>query len=180
MFIVDDIQKDDAIHLYVWHMAVASDLEIYDIAGQDIILGPVTAKRRTTPRSDGGFKDLGLPIADRGVPMLLVRIIGSTSPELPEDMLNPALETINYIKSDDTHQFTGRSFGIGKRLSIPVRAISPDYKVLLYPFRYGDPLPKTEFVDGHLEVTSGQEISRVRVLPLKDGSSQLRIEGHAN
>ena len=36
-----------------------------------------------------------------------------------------------------------RSFGLDKRLVIASRSVAPDFRILLYPMRAGDPLPTT-------------------------------------
>jgi hypothetical protein len=44
-------------------------------------------------------------------------------------------------------------------LVIPSRAASPDFKIMIYPFRYGiDPLPQTDFSDTtQLKIKIGEE-----------------------
>ncbi|WP_297508569.1 hypothetical protein [uncultured Caulobacter sp.] len=175
VMIADDIQKDDRERLYEWRMAVPNDVEIHSIKGGDVILGPVSDKRDRTRRGDGGYKDVGAPTAAKGTPMLLVRVIDMAKPAVPEESPNINLQTLEYLKTDDTHQFAGRSFGVGKMLVIPNRGAAPGYRVLLYPFRQGEPLPKTTW-DGHaLVVERAGKTARVEAESASDGSTRLRI-----
>ncbi|MDC7693703.1 hypothetical protein PQU94_05340 [Asticcacaulis sp. DXS10W] len=162
VLISDTIEKDEQERLYEWHMVVPSDVELYQMSGQDIILGPVTGNRVERRRPDGGFKDSGMPVATKGAPMLLVRILSMTEAEVPDEALNPVLETLHYVKTDDTHQFAGRSFGLGKRLCLPVRTKRADYRVMLLPYSHGDALPKTEWQGDVLRVTTASGVSRIQ------------------
>lgn len=175
VLIADDIVKDGSERLYEWRLPVASDLEIYSANGADIILGPVSGKRDAAQRGDMGYTDIGRPIAARGTPMLLVRIVSMAAPAVPDEAPNIGLLTFEQIKQDDTHQFAGRSFGIGKMLVIPNRSRDPKFRILLMPFRQGDPLPVTTLADGMLTVTRGGKVASVELVPQADGSTRLDI-----
>jgi hypothetical protein len=60
---------------------------------------------------------------------------------------------------------------------IPADAVAPDYRVLLYPYREGDPLPKTTWdkAHGELTVVLGDQQDTVRFRSLPDGRTGLRI-----
>jgi hypothetical protein len=146
VLIVDDIQKDDVERLYEWRMKTPSEIEVYGMDGNDIILGRIGADKRIPNRNLHYINHhTGVPIAKQGQALLLVRVLQANQPESATFQDNPRLETVEFIKHDDTHQFPGRSSGIGKRLVIPSRSIEPDYKILLFPHRHGDPLPITVF-----------------------------------
>lgn len=143
--IMDDIRKDDAEHLYDWQMVVPTEVDLVDMKGSDIILGDVWSPREETSPGFSPYRERGLPKPGQGTPLLLVRILQANQPDIPT--LTPAarLETGEWVKTDDTHQFAGRSFGIAKRLVIPSRSIQPDFKVLLIPFRAGEKPPETNW-----------------------------------
>ena len=54
---------------------------------------------------------------------------------------------IEYKKTDDAHQFTGRSMGMGTQVVIGSRSVEPKFIMLLYPHRQGDELPTTKWND---------------------------------
>lgn len=45
LLVIDDIQKDDASHLYEWYMPLESDISLESYAGSDIILRDAGNKR---------------------------------------------------------------------------------------------------------------------------------------
>jgi hypothetical protein len=143
VLIMDDMQKDDLEHLYQWRMRLPMRVEAYAIDGNDVILGALTDRRDPAysvawPNNVGGR-----PLPAKGQPLLLVRVIQANQPALPTLQDNIAVETIEFRKHDDTHQFPGRTQGLGKRLVVPSRSVAPDFKILMVPFRHGEPLPET-------------------------------------
>jgi hypothetical protein len=174
--IADDIRRDDAEHFYEWRMILPENVEAHDLKGSDIILGPVSAEHDTKLRGDSVYKDTGRPLAARGTPMLLVRILEIAPPQFAERTPNPAVETIEFVKHDDVHQFAGRSLGVGKRLVLPSRSVEPRYRVLLFPFHSGDKLPETKWESTEtLVVSTAGQTSRVKFKPATDGSTRLEI-----
>jgi hypothetical protein len=88
----------------------------------------------------------------------------------------PTVETIEFVKHDDVHQFAGRSLGMGRRLVLPSRSVEPRYRVLMFPFRAGETLPETKWEDEEtLSVTSRTGTSRIRFKPEQDGSTRIEI-----
>lgn len=108
--------------------------------------------------------------------MLLVRVLGMERPAMSEVTPVPTIETIEFLKYDDVHQFTGRSLGMGRRLVLPSRSKEPRYRVLLYPYRSGEPLPETKWeTPDILSVSNNSVSSRIRFKALQDGSTRLDI-----
>jgi hypothetical protein len=105
-----------------------------------------------------------MPVPKQGQPMLLVRVLQANQPKMKAFQDNLKLETVEFIKHDDSHQFAGRSMGVGKRLVIPSRSVAPDYKVFIYPFRHGENLPETQLSGDGSEVliTWNDQIDAVR------------------
>jgi len=143
VLIADDIKKDESEHLYQWRMHLPMQVEAYEINKNDVLLGRVSAKRDESYSVHVPYYKTGRPLPEKGQPMLLVRVLQANQPSIPTFQDNITVETVEFIKHDDTHQFEGRSMGLGKRLVIPSRSVEPDYKILLFPHRHGDPLPKT-------------------------------------
>ena len=174
--IADDIKKDDAEHLYEWRMTLPMNVEAHDIKGADIILGPVSDQHVTQESVTTAYNDTGKPLAKPGTPLLLVRVLQMTATEPPIDSPTPSVETIEFVKTDDTHQFTGRSFGMGRRLVLPTRCVEPKYRVLLYPYRSGEQLPETAWESpGVLAVTAGGKTARIRFDEQPDGHTALSL-----
>ena len=174
--ITDDIREDDAEHLYQWRMILSSGVEAQNLNGTDIILGPVSAQHEIKRRGDSAYKDIGRPLAKQGDPQLLVRTLRLARPKFVERTPAPAVETVEFVKNDDVHQFSGRSLGVGKRLVLPSRSVEPGYRVLLFPHRAGEALPETKWeTPDVLAVTAKGVTSRVRFTDAPDGSTRLAI-----
>lgn len=167
--VVDDIRKDDAVHHYDWILTLEPDLQMirgakgYDVflTGSDPTQSKPKAKEPLPPEAEAGK-----PIPT-GQPVLLVRVLNRT-----QESAVTAAPTI-----DTTPVPTGsRADGV-RRLILPADAVSPDYKVLLYPFRMGEPLPKTTWNAAHTAVTI--EIGGVRdtviFSPSKSGKTDVSI-----
>lgn len=124
---VDDIQVDEDKHLYTWLLPLAGKNEVIsktsdrDARSTDILV-------RRIPKLGKGEKDSGLR---KGDSVLFVSVLQRNFRGYPSISL-------------DTDQ------GDGNRQRIVVSSISvtPDFKVLIYPHRYGDPLPITSWNPG--------------------------------
>jgi hypothetical protein len=174
--LADDIRKDDAERLYEWRMILPMGVEAHDIKGRDILLGPVGATHASAALGQTSYKTVGKPLAPKGTPMLLVRVLELARPTHPEATPPLAVETIEFVKDDDVHQYTGRSTGLGRRLVLPSRSVEPRYRVLLFPHRAGEPLPVTAWETSEvLAVTAADVTIRVRFTPHPDGSTRLSV-----
>lgn len=113
--VFDDIQKDRKERTYEWYLQLPTDLEIKKQVGRDLILG-----------------EIGVEPAP-GEPCLLVRVLRAddTSGETPE--------VIDFRIED----YTAHRDATGKRLIIPVESTAPHFRILLFPFRVGDLVPRT-------------------------------------
>lgn len=171
VLIVDDIRKDDAERLYEWRMILPIEVDVLTWRGSDLVLAPNPPARR----GDGNYKASAEPKPAAGTPQLLVRTLAIARPTtLPESEPTAALETIEFRKTDDIHQFAGRSFGLGRRLTLPSRSIEPGYRVLLFPHRAGEALPETKWESPDvLSVTARGTTTRIRLTPAPDGSTRL-------
>jgi hypothetical protein len=187
--IMDDIQKDDVERLYEWHMNVPFDVDVVKVNDADIVLGDVFAERQAASTGPNWRRDVGQLEPKPGAPLLLVRTLQISQPDIPTfSPVTPALETFEYLKTDDTHQFFRRQSGMAKRLVIRSRSIAPDFKVLLFPMRQGDPLPVTKWNDDKTQLTiewNNQKDTftfkrgadgRTRMTLSRDGQETLRID----
>ena len=130
LLVTDDVVKDGAVHHYKWLGQLARDLEVdhYDVQLAD-----------ADYRCDIILRE---PAAT-GDRRLLVRVLdnanydGSTPPGY--------LDTLTY-----EDYFTGNPYNpnpnfVRQRLVIESQSVSPNYKVLLFPYRAGDLLPRTDW-----------------------------------
>ena len=140
LLVIDDAKKDNQLHQFDWNISVPVDAELVavstpevqfqntepsDVRINDIILGKAgTAKDPKT----GKFTP------KKGDPLCLVRVLWRNT---EYGFGVPKLE-----------KFEGYSL-----VTIPARAISPEFRVLVYPYKYGDELPKTTWNRERTELT---------------------------
>ncbi len=174
VLVMDDIRKDDAEHLYEWRMNAGPDVEAVSIAGNDILLGDQTT-RREVPVLNYGFQGKSALAPAKGDRLLLVRTLDIAVPDLPTLHPIPVVATVEYKKSDDMHQFTGRTMGLGTQVVIGSRSVEPRFLVMLYPHRQGEALPETSWNADRTQLTvrwpEGQQVWDVTTGP--DGRRRL-------
>jgi len=180
--IVDDIQKDDQERLYEWRMSMPNDVEAVEIKANEIVLAPISEKRAKLSNPMAAYQNVGRPLPAPGTPMLLVHVVNANQPDIPTFTPNLSLETIEMIKTDDTHQFTGRDMGMAKRLVIPSRSAAPDYKIVLVPFRQGEALPEFAWdkEKGVLAIKWKDQADECRFTPAANGRTLLAISRDGN
>jgi hypothetical protein len=152
VLVADDIRKDDQERLYEWRMNMPPDIETVSIKGGDILLGDQTTNRAPAEIRNGfqGTPPLAPKAGDR---LLLLRTLDLAVPEIPTLQPIPSVSKIEYKKTDDSHQFTGRSMGMGTQVVIGSRSVEPKFLMLLYPHRQGDELPQTSWNDDRTRLT---------------------------
>ena len=152
--LIDDIQKDSgktpAEHLYEWLMQTGENTDIVSIKDNDLILCDASVSR----------DENGQPKPKKGDRLLLVRVLNANVPAKAKDYTTKPsfrLETFerkDTITPDAKGGLSGsRSFGLDKRLVIASRAVAPEFRILLYPMRQGDPLPETAWNEKGDELT---------------------------
>jgi hypothetical protein len=152
VLVVDDIRKDDSERLYEWRMNMPPDVSAVSINARDILLGDLTTRRQPTELNNGFQGRTGLAPA-KGDRLLLVRTLDIAVPDVPTIQPIPMVATIEFKKTDDSHQFTGRSMGMGTQVVIGSRAVEPKFVVLLYPHVQGDELPTTTWNEDKTRLT---------------------------
>jgi hypothetical protein len=154
--VIDDIQKDDSAHDYKWYLPVEYDVQIAKVEtserGLDLILTGTDPKQIKAPGPGKdqpqhpvpAFRDANDPIPN-GQPMLLIRFLNRDhDPKaVPATQAKEPtiLEDFRPANAKDPHYQRVR------RLAIPAHAIAPNFKVLLYPYRQGESLPKSTWLD---------------------------------
>ena len=71
-----------------------------------------------------------------------------------------------------------RSFGLDRRLVIGSRSVAPQFKILLWPLREGDPLPDTQWSDGptKVTVTAAGQTNCIDLHITSSGRTQITVE----
>lgn len=177
VLLAEDIQKDESEHLYEFLMQLPDDVELESAItlfqaedGRGLIVPP------PTHRWSGGQRDAtGRPIVvsdmvlkeRQGDRRLLIRLLECAG-EITDDGRPARLET--YVRN-------ARWQRLGKRLVIPSRSVAPNYKLLLYPHRRGEPKPVTSWSTDRSELRvewPGQR-DRVRFATDADGRTGFRV-----
>jgi hypothetical protein len=158
--VVDDIQKDDQPHDYVWYMTLEYDVQIAKMSQPsdhelDLVLtgsDPAQAHAPGVAANQNSNPPLA-PTLDAaaaiptGQPMLLVRFLNLTN-STPSAIVTEA-KTPTIL--EDGHAADSKSHYVQpvRRLAVPVRTVSPDFKVLIYAYHQGDPLPATSWTSAN-------------------------------
>ena len=137
VLVLDDARKDASAHLYEWNMTLPEGIDLIDnktpeIIAQTVTPGPARENdlllgRASTPRDPKS--DRATP--GKGDPLLLVRTLWRNS---PNGFPVPRFEKPGHV-------------------TIPAISDSPEFRVLLYPHRQGDPMPVTEWNSDRTELT---------------------------
>lgn len=140
VLVIDDANKDDLQHLYEWNMTLPKDVELLEAQTPEIQYqrvesshrrdGEMILTRPNTPR-DPKTGDL---IIKKGDPLCLVRILWRNS---NSGFPVPRLQRFDGQPEQAYNRFS--------HLCIPAISTSPEFRVMIYPYRHGEPLPKTRW-----------------------------------
>ena len=168
--VVDDIQKDSAVHHYDWTLALENDIQIAKVEkhgehGLDVILTGNDPQQKN-PRGKTPLPPNVTGTIPAGQPMLLVRVlnVNSTKPVVPTIVELPNLAN-------------PKNYSPIRRLLIPADAVSPDFRVLLFAFHQGDALPQTTWNGDRtaVSVEAGGVKDRVEFIPGKSGKTSVAV-----
>jgi hypothetical protein len=140
----DDLRKDDQPHLYEWNMTLPGDVEMLrckaidpGATGSPAVMCDMIFGKIDTPRKAGllysGVPELSYQ-PKKGDPLLLVRVL--------------------YCKSGANRPMPHfeRMLALNK-ISVPAISVEPEFRILVYPHKFGDPLPTTEWNREHTALT---------------------------
>ena len=156
VLIVDDFQKDDDRHDYQWGMILEDDL----------------VRDSTAHESSGGaFRDDAI-LGEKGksgpgARFLLVRVLNA---EGRDPAVAPAVEQYELPN-------TGQKPIEMHRLEFTCKAVAPDFKTLLFPYRDGQELPRTTWDAGRtrLIVEWGNQKDTVTFTKGADGRTRIAV-----
>lgn len=147
VLVVDDVRKDDTARTYKWFAALPKDLAILTGAGLPAGADPATDVVLTEPAATGNRR-------------LLVRILRADgTPAQAAGTTGSPLAYIETVNSPTTAENWNR-------LVIERGATAtPEYRILLFPFREGDALPSTSLSSSNLTVTIGAQTDTFSFVP---------------
>ncbi|RMD73644.1 MAG: hypothetical protein D6820_18230, partial [Lentisphaerae bacterium] len=146
VLVIDDVRKDRNKHQYDWLFHLEPDITLYqaDSSVRNRYLKKGMPEDRTTDiilctrdvpekRYDRyGMRCHRTP--KKGDPLLLIRVLWRNSEfAFPQ----PAFE---------------QGYGT-PRVKVPAMAVDPQFRILIYPFRYGEELPVTQWSEDHTQLT---------------------------
>jgi Concanavalin A-like lectin/glucanases superfamily/Chitobiase/beta-hexosaminidase C-terminal domain len=139
LLVIDDVQKDNQLHHYDWNISVPVQATLVEVKTPEIVFQNTEPSNERTDdliiASRPIAKDsLGKPMLQKGEPLCLIRVLWRNT---EYGFGVPSLQ-----------QFEGYSL-----INIPAHAVSPDFKVLVYPYKYGEPLPITEWNKDKTQLT---------------------------
>ncbi len=152
LLIFDDLRKaDDDNHQFDWRMLVTGDAVLYQVntavgnrhlelntegkIGTDLIFCLKDGSYQRAGGEAWGAKYVTLkPQPKKGDPMLLVRVLWRNT--------NFPYPVPNLQRS-----------GAYNMVSVPAFGKSPEYRIMVFPHRYGDKLPTTEWSDDRTRLT---------------------------
>ena len=148
VLVIDDARKDDQKHLFEWNIDLPENVELLDAKNSSIgfqSADPLPGREDdlliTRPNTPHDPKT-GKPVVAKGDPLFLVRSLWRNS---PFGFPVPRLDHFNGSPEKPFNNFS--------HLSIPAFSESPEFRVLLYPHKQGDPIPETSWNSDHSELS---------------------------
>ena len=165
-FVVDDVKKDDAPHLYQWTAMLNGGVwqaEVPGLAGNQVAL----AYRAGDPKLNSAeAKSAITPQA--GEPLLLVCAIGMDE---SGDAARPLIQVARIEGPKDRNGLTQ----FYDRLVINHRANEANFRVLLIPFRAGEPLPQILVKGENATIVQNEQIDKIRFVSDADRRTQVSV-----
>jgi hypothetical protein len=148
VLVVDDVQRDAMPTQYDWNLTLESDVVELKVRKGLGAEGDIILVGKDSLDADGSLKP--------GEPALLVRVLACEGKRLA-----PEVGPRNKVNL----------------LSLSTVAASPDFKVLLYAFRAGDPLPATTWNASRTSVTLGFPGQRdvIAFTPAESGKTDIVV-----
>lgn len=161
--VVDDIQKDDQPHDYTWYMTLEYDVQIAkmeqtDDHKMDMILTGNDPTQANSTGTSGSKPEIVPPTIEAnttiptGQPMLLVRFLNYNNTD-PDKIQTEAKQPM-ILEDSPPPNTKSHYLQRVRRLAVPVHAVSPDFKVLIYAYHQGDPLPTTTWAGNNTVIIS--------------------------
>lgn len=144
--IVDDIARDTGSHLYQWVMQVPEGTRIANIPlADDAVPGVVLTKAPAEPWQYDKAENL-----PPKTPCLLLFLLRSPEshggPSKMANQVNDASLPIRIEQIASPKQIGSKS--VKNRLIVEARAVDPEFRILMVPWRSGEPMPHVRWDEG--------------------------------
>jgi hypothetical protein len=151
--VVDDLQKDDASHLYTWDMQLEDDIELQKQASHDGVLD-ITLKEK------------------QGNRRLLIRVFNPTGPDTSRGAYT------EHYGADYRLQGIQAQVPTMYRLVIPTTGVEYRSKVLLYAYHEGETLPTSRWnaATGSASVNWADQHDTIRFHQISQGRTGFAVE----
>lgn len=140
LLVIDDAQKDGQVHSFEWNVSVPLDVDLVDVLTPEVQFqntepsairqGDIILGKSSSVRSSRITKTQ----FQKGEPLCLIRVLWRNT--------DFGFPVPRFEKIEGYNQVT-----------IPARSVSPEFRVLIYPYKYGEPLPKTTWNKDRTELT---------------------------
>ncbi len=145
-YIIDDVKKDDASHLYQWVGMLNGGVWKADVAGLPANMTALGFKAEDPTAKPDSSPDKPALTPQAGDPLLLVCVLNPPS----SGQADPPLIKVETLVGPPDKKGATAPYD---RLSINSQGTSGDFKVLLLPYRQGDALPQVTYDAGTQKAT---------------------------
>ena len=140
VLVIDDARKDGKVHSFEWNVSVPLDIDLVDVTTPEvqfqntepsgIRMGDIILGKSSSSRSNRTNKTQ----FQKREPLCLIRVLWRNT--------DFGFPVPRFEKLEGYNQVT-----------IPAVSASPEFRVMIYPYKYGDPLPKTTWNKDRTELT---------------------------
>lgn len=158
LLVMDDLDKDGKKHQYDWRMPVIGDSYVYSI-------NPATQNRHLEHNTDGAIgTDIILALADDKAKRDRASVWGTVYPIMkPQPKKGDPMLLVRVLWRNTNYPYpvpNVQKYWEYNMISVPAYTDNPEYKIMVFPHRFGDKLPVTTWSDdmGQLTVKAGGNV----------------------
>ena len=151
LLVIDDLEKDGKKHQYDWRMPVIGDSYVYS-------LNPAPQNRHLHLNSEGVIgTDIVLALADDKVQRASAPVWGNVCPKMqPKPSQGDPMLLVRVLWRNTNYPYpvpNVQRYWEYNMISVPAYSESPEYRILIFPHRFGDALPVTSWSDDREQLT---------------------------
>ena len=158
LLVMDDLEKDGENHQFDWRMPVAGDSIVYS-------LNPAPLNRHLENNTEGAIgTDIIFAMAGTEMCRGYAPVWGGVYPKLEyKPKIGDPMLLVRVLWRNTNFPFpvpNVQRYWEYNMVSVPAFGVNPEYKVLIFPYRFGDKLPTTHWSDdrGQLIVQIGENV----------------------
>jgi len=138
--VIDDAKKDNEKHLFDWNISVPLDVELVDAFTPEIQF------QNTNPSLS---RINALFLGKKGMPR--DSVTGKIKPRKGDPMCLVLVLWRNTDYGFPVPRF--EQYQDYNQVVVPAQTVSPEFRILIYPYKHGEPLPKTNWNADRTELT---------------------------